>query len=43
VITDATAENPKGSCEQVVRKAPDAGESKSEDAEQAPKEEKVAG
>jgi Ca2+-binding RTX toxin-like protein len=36
VITDATAENPNGSCEKVVRKDPKPGESKSEDAQQAP-------
>ena len=36
VITDATAENPNGSCEKVVRKDPKPSESKSEDAQQAP-------
>ena len=30
VITDATADNPKGSCETVVRKAPKRSESRSE-------------
>jgi Ca2+-binding RTX toxin-like protein len=35
-ITDASAENPNGSCEKVVRKAPRAKDSKSEDAQQAP-------
>ena len=37
VITDATAANPNGSCEQVVRKAPKSHDSASEDAQQAPK------
>jgi hypothetical protein len=36
VIVDATAENPNGSCEKVVRQAPKANESKAEDAQQAP-------
>jgi Ca2+-binding RTX toxin-like protein len=36
VITDATAANPNGSCERVVRKAPKPKESASEDAQQAP-------
>jgi Ca2+-binding RTX toxin-like protein len=36
VITDATAANPNGSCEKVVRKDPKPGEAKSEDAQQAP-------
>jgi Ca2+-binding RTX toxin-like protein len=36
VITDATAENPNGSCEKVVRKAPRAKEDHSENAQQAP-------
>ena len=34
VITDATAENPKGSCEKVERKAPKAGDDKSEKREE---------
>src|SRR6478752_5811599 len=38
VITDATAENPKGSCETVVRHAPRARDAKSEDAQQSPKD-----
>jgi hypothetical protein len=42
VITDATAASPNGSCEQVIRKAPKASDSKTEDAQQAPAEEKVA-
>jgi Ca2+-binding RTX toxin-like protein len=41
VITDATAANPNGSCERVVRKpARGRGESKSEDAQQSPKDER---
>ena len=36
VITDATAENPNGSCETVVRKDPKTKESGSEDAQQNP-------
>jgi len=36
VITDATAENPNGSCERVVRKAPKSRDSRSEDHQQAP-------
>jgi Ca2+-binding RTX toxin-like protein len=43
VITDATAENPKGSCEVVQRKGANAAESKSEDAQEAPKEPSVNG
>jgi Ca2+-binding RTX toxin-like protein len=38
VITDATAENPNGSCEQVQRKAPKGNESAPEDQQEAPKE-----
>jgi Ca2+-binding RTX toxin-like protein len=38
VITDATAENPKGSCETVVRHAPRAKDTASEDAQQSPKD-----
>jgi len=36
VIADATAANPNGSCETVVRKAPKVKDSASEDAQQAP-------
>jgi Ca2+-binding RTX toxin-like protein len=36
VITDATAENPNGSCEKVIRKAPRTKDSKSEDAQESP-------
>ena len=36
VITDATAENPNGSCEKVVRKDPKPSEAKSEDAQSNP-------
>ena len=36
MITDATAENPNGSCEPVQRKAPKQGESRSEDAQESP-------
>jgi hypothetical protein len=36
VITDATAANPNGSCEKVIRHAPKQHESKSEDAQQSP-------
>ncbi|WP_051223179.1 calcium-binding protein [Conexibacter woesei] len=36
VITDATADNPNGSCEKVVRKDPKPSDSKSEDAQQSP-------
>lgn len=36
VITDATAENPNGSCERVVRQAPKVKDALSEDAQQAP-------
>jgi Ca2+-binding RTX toxin-like protein len=45
VITDATAANPNGSCEKVIRKAPKAKDkdARSEDAQQAPKAEQVAG
>ena len=42
MITDATSENPKGSCETVQRKAPKAGETKSEDAQEKPTAERVA-
>ena len=38
VITDATAENPNGSCETVVRRAPKAKDTASEDAQQSPKD-----
>src|SRR3954454_3313096 len=38
VIADATADNPNGSCEKVIRKAPKNHEAKSEDAQQAPTE-----
>ncbi len=38
VITDATAENPKGSCETVVRHAPRSKDSASEDQQQSPKD-----
>ncbi len=37
VITDATAENPKGSCETVVRHAPRVKDSADEDHQQSPK------
>ena len=40
VITDATAENPNGSCEQVVRAAPRARDSRPEDAQQSPRDER---
>jgi hypothetical protein len=40
-ITDATAANPNGSCEKVVRKAPKPKESRSEDAQEAPADAKV--
>ncbi len=36
VITDASAENPNGSCEKVERKAPKSKDSKSEDAQENP-------
>jgi len=42
VITDATNENANGSCETVQRKAPKAGESTSEDAQEKPVAERVA-
>lgn len=35
-ITDATAENPNGSCEKVIRRAPRSRDARSEDAQQAP-------
>ena len=38
VIADATAENPNGSCEKVVRRAPRAGEDAPENATQSPAE-----
>ena len=38
VITDATAENPNGSCERVARKAPNPRDSAPEDSEEAPAE-----
>ena len=41
VITDATAANPNGSCERVVRKAPKPKDSKTEDAQQSPKDAQV--
>ena len=41
MIVDASATAPNGSCEQVQRKAPKNGESRSEDAQESPKEEKV--
>jgi Ca2+-binding RTX toxin-like protein len=41
VITDATPENPNGSCERVVRKAPRPKDSKTEDAQQAPKDAQI--
>jgi hypothetical protein len=37
VITDATPANPNGSCEKVVRKEPKNKDSRSEDAQQAPR------
>jgi hypothetical protein len=40
VITDATAANPNGSCERVVRHAPKPADSHSEDAQQTPAAEK---
>jgi Ca2+-binding RTX toxin-like protein len=41
VIADATAANPNGSCERVIRKAPHGrGESKAEDTQQSPKDER---
>jgi Ca2+-binding RTX toxin-like protein len=40
VITDATAENPNGSCERVERRAPRAHGSAEEDANEAPAEER---
>ena len=40
-ITDATPTNPNGSCERVVRKAPRPKESKTEDAQQSPKDAQV--
>jgi len=42
VITDATAQNPDGSCETVIRKAAKAADSRSEDREQTTRDEKVA-
>src|SRR5919199_53791 len=41
VILDATAANPNGSCERVVRKAPRPGDSRPEDAQQSPRDEHV--
>ena len=41
MITDATPANPNGSCERVVRKAPRPKDSKTEDAQQAPKDAQV--
>jgi Ca2+-binding RTX toxin-like protein len=41
VIADATAEKPNGSCEKVIRKAPHGNDTKSEDAQQAPKDANV--
>jgi Ca2+-binding RTX toxin-like protein len=38
VISDATAENPKGSCEVVKRLAPSAADSSPEDAQESPAE-----
>jgi hypothetical protein len=38
VITDATAANPKGSCESVQRRAPRAADSRSEDKSQSQSE-----
>jgi hypothetical protein len=42
VITDATTENPNGSCETVQRKAPKASDTKSEDAQEKVAAERVA-
>jgi hypothetical protein len=41
VITDATASNPNGSCEIVQRRQPHGNQSKSEDAQESPKEASV--
>ena len=41
VITDATPANPNGSCERVVRQAPKPKDSKTEDAQQSPKDAQV--
>jgi Ca2+-binding RTX toxin-like protein len=41
VITDATPANPNGSCERVVRQAPKPKDSKTEDAQQSPKDSQV--
>src|SRR5919199_531976 len=41
VILDASAANPNGSCERVVRKAPRPRDSRSEDAQQSPRDEHV--
>jgi hypothetical protein len=38
VITDATAENPNGSCEKVVRRAPRPNEGVEPDGQREPKE-----
>ena len=40
VIADATPANPNGSCERVVRAAPSAADTQSEDATEAPAEER---
>ena len=40
VITDATAENPNGSCEKVVRAAPRARDSQTEHAQESPRGER---
>lgn len=42
VIADATAETPNGSCETVVRRAPNPSDSRGEDEQEAPKDERVA-
>lgn len=42
IIADATPDNPKGSCEIVRRKAPRAGESRSEDREEKPAAERIS-
>ena len=41
VITDATPQNLHGSCETVQRKAPKAGEARSEDAQEKPAAERI--
>jgi Ca2+-binding RTX toxin-like protein len=43
VIVDATPENPNGSCERVVREAPDPNDTRTEDGQQSPQDDGTDG